>query len=112
MARKKSFVSSTAKRTYTAGLTKLIQTQVERTAEGVNWWSIKCYRLSSEFQKLGVTGLEFKTVTDLDRYYRNSMRTLLDRHRLKQLSDYGFVQQAKQLDKEWDKLHHKLTRGD
>lgn len=56
--------------------------------------------------------MEFKTVTDLDRYYRDSMRMLLDRHRLKQLSDYGLVQQAKRLDKEWDKLHHKLTRGD
>ena len=56
--------------------------------------------------------MEFKTVTDLDRYYRDSMRMLLDRHRLKQLSDYGLVQQAKQLGKEWDELHHKLTRGD
>ena len=112
MAWKKSFASSTAKQTYTDGSMQPIQTQVERTAEGVSWWSIKCYRQSSEYQKLGVTGLEFKTVTDLDRYYRDSMRTLLDRHRLKQLNDYGFVQQAKRLDKEWDKLHHKLTRGD
>ena len=82
------------------------------TAEDVNWRSIKYYLQCSELQRLGVTGLEFKTVTDLDRYYRDSMRTLLDRHRLKQLTDYGFVQQAKRLDKEWDRLHHKLTRGD
>jgi len=59
-----------------------------------------------------VTGLEFKTVTDLDKYYRESMRALIDKHRLKQLSYYGFTQQAKLLDRRWDKLHHKLTRGD
>ena len=53
-----------------------------------------------------------RTITDLDRYYRDSMRMLLDRHILKQLTDYGFVQEMKRLDKEWDKLHHKLTRGD
>ena len=56
--------------------------------------------------------MEFKTVTDLDKHYRESMRTLIDRHRLKQLTDYGLVQEAKRLDKEWDKLYYKLTRGD
>lgn len=59
-----------------------------------------------------MTDLEFKTVTDLDKYYRESMRVLIDRHRLKQLSDYGFVHQAKLLDRRWERLHHKLSRGD
>ena len=52
--------------------------------------------------------MEFKTVTDLDRYYRDSMRTLLDRHRLKQLTDYGLVQQVKLLDRRWDKYYKQL----
>ena len=78
------------------------------TAEGANWRSIKYYLQCSELQRLGVTGLEFKTVTDLDRYYRDSMRTLLDRHRLKQLTDYGLVQQVKLLDRRWDKYYKQL----
>lgn len=52
--------------------------------------------------------MEFKTVTDLDKHYRESMRVLIDRHRLKQLSDYGFVQQAKVLDRRWEKYHKQL----
>ena len=56
-----------------------------------------------------VVNLEFKTTTDLDKYYRESMRTLIDKHRLKQLSDYGFVHQAKLLDRRWEKFYHKLS---
>ena len=52
--------------------------------------------------------MEFKTVTDLDKYYRESMRALIDGHRLKMLSDYGFVQQVKVLDRRWEKFHKQL----
>lgn len=53
--------------------------------------------------------MEFKTVTDLDKYYRESMRTLIDKHRLKKLSDYGFVHQTKLLDRRWERFYHKLS---
>ncbi len=55
-----------------------------------------------------MVNLEFKTVTDLDKYYRESMRTLIDKHRLNQLSDYGFVHQTKLLDRKWERLYHRL----
>lgn len=56
--------------------------------------------------------MEFKTVTDLDKWFRESMRNLLDRHKMKQISDYGFVHLAKQLDRQWEVFHYKIIRGD
>lgn len=56
--------------------------------------------------------MEFKTVTDLDRYYREAMRNLIDRHQLKQISDYGFVHLTKQVDRKWEKHYNQLIRSE
>ena len=56
--------------------------------------------------------MEFKTVTDLDRWFRENVQHILDQRRLGKLSYYGIFINLKALDIKWQKYHKQITRGD
>ena len=55
---------------------------------------------------------QFKTTTDLDRWYRVETLNLITLLETRRITENNYIYRMVQLGKKWDMLHHKLTRGD
>lgn len=54
----------------------------------------------------------FKTVTDLDKWFRENVIHINDIFQFKKISQIDFNYRISKLTKQWDEYHKQLTRGD
>lgn len=54
--------------------------------------------------------MEFKTVTDLEKWFRENVMHINDLFQLKKISQIDFNYRISKLTKQWDKYYKQLTR--
>ena len=55
---------------------------------------------------------QFKTTTDLDRWYRVETLNLITLLETRRITENNYIYRMIQLGKKWDSYYNKLTRGD
>lgn len=56
--------------------------------------------------------MEFKTMTDLNKWFRENVMYINDLFQFKKISQIDFNYHINKLTKQWDKYYKQLTRGD